>query len=102
MKDSDDIKILQEENKKLKTENELLKKQNKCFSSDRELIYNTLNKTIDEYVDNMDPSQKMIYYMPNSIEKKIYKNTCGIMLNFMENMMKDINKLSNYRDDNTK
>ena len=50
----------------------------------------------------MDPSQKMIYHMPNSIEKKIYKNTCGIMLNFMENMMKDINKLSHYRDDNSK
>ena len=46
MKDSDDIKRLQEENIKLKAENELLKKQNKCFSSDRELIYNTLSTSI--------------------------------------------------------
>ena len=75
-----------QENLILKQENIDLKKKikaNKIGINYNKINFNKiLDKTIDNYVDNMSNENKICYLCPNYIEKKIYKNTCGIMFCF--------------------
>lgn len=76
------------ENLKLKKENQKLKEElnDKYNKLDLSSI---LNKTIDNYVQNMPDENKICYFCPKNIEKKIYKNTCGIMLCFFQEISND-------------
>ena len=85
---SNNFQEIYNENLKLKKEN--LELKNKLDAKFNKInMNNILNKTIDNYVNNMPPENKICYFCPKDIEKKIYKNTCGIMLCFFKEISND-------------
>mgnify|MGYP001226199345 CR=1 FL=1 len=86
-------KILREKISKLEDEVNQLKNKSYQNNDDIKLFYKNLEKSVDNYVDEMLKDEEINSIIPDYIEKRIYKNVFQLVFKLMKNIT-DSTKIS--------